>query len=103
MRYFFVLLTLLLFSACSEEDSGRSLPRFYGGQMVRMKAFGNEGMVVSVWCQKIKYGGGCFYSVRFPAMQVSTSSGFFGGKYPVEFAPVALVSNVREYELEAKP
>ena len=76
-----------------------TVPQFHLSQMVRMKAFGNEGMVVRVGC------GGfgrsfCTYDVRFSAMQLHTNVALFGTDGPVDFAPVALVRGIREFELE---
>ncbi len=83
-------------------DNGpRVQPAFYAGQMVRMTAFGNTGMVVYVSCPRQKYGSSCRYDVRFPAMQLRTDVSLFGSDGPVEFAPVALVRRIREFELEA--
>lgn len=69
---------------------------FHTGQMVRMRAFGNEGMVVRVQCHYV-----CYYDVRFSALQLRTDTHIFGADGPVEFAPVSIVRGVREYELEA--
>lgn len=59
------------------------VPSFSAGQMVRMKAFGNVGMVISVDCPRSVNGMEfiCTYDVRFPA---------------------STVQQIREYELEAK-
>lgn len=74
---------------------------FRDGQIVRMKAFGATGMVVGMYCPRVIDGGNCTYSVRFSAMQATTNTRLFGSDGPIDFAPVALVNNIREYELEA--
>ncbi len=78
----------------------RIQPTFYDGQMVRMRAFGSTGMVVWVSCPFQQFGSHCRYDVRFPAMQLRTDVKLFGPDGPIEFAPVALVRGIREFELE---
>ena len=78
----------------------RIQPAFHDGQMIRMRAFGNTGMVVYVSCPRRKYGSSCRYDVRFPAMQLRTDVSLFSPDGPIEFAPVALVRGIREFELE---
>ena len=76
---------------------------FYAGQMVSMEAFGHSGMVVRVRCPFQKLGSVCRYDVRFPAMQLHTDTRLFGADGPVQFAPVALVRGIYEFELRRVP
>ena len=76
---------------------------FHAGQMVRMEAFGQTGMVVRVRCPFEKFGSVCRYNVRFPAMQLHTNVRLFGADGPIQFAPVALVRGIYEFELRRIP
>lgn len=93
-----IIICLFALTSCKGDE--RPEPGFKPGQMVRMKAFGNEGMVVDAWCNPVKYGGECFYHVRFNALQITTNTRLWGGDRPVDFAPVALVRDIRQFELE---
>ena len=75
-----------------------STPKFYGGEIVAMKAHGVRGMVVSNRCPVNPRP--CTYSVRFSAMQARTNVSLFGSDGPIDTAPVALVSGIHEFELE---
>ena len=76
---------------------------FHAGQMVRMEAFGHSGMVIRVRCPFQKFGSVCRYDVRFPAMQLHTDVKLFGSDGPIQFAPVALVRGIYEFELRRVP
>ncbi len=76
---------------------------FHAGQMVRMGAFSHTGMVIRVRCPFQKFGSVCRYDVRFPAMQLTTDVRLFGGDGPIQFAPVALVRGIYEFELRRIP
>ena len=77
------------------DEGPKRPPLFQKGQMVAMKAFGETGMVVGHYCFRDE----CFYDVRFKALQMHTASNLIGSGGPVTLAPVALVQNVREFEL----
>lgn len=95
----FAFVGLLVWGIIAAADPGpRPSPTFQPGETVRMKAFASEGMVVNAWCSR--GDSGCFYSVRFSALQMRTDVGLFGRDGPIDFAPVALVSGIREFELE---
>ena len=83
----------------AERDRLRELAeaeaRFAPGQMVRMKAFGTEGMVIRRTC----WIDDCHYTVRFAALEIKTNTSWFGDG-PVDIAPIATISGIREYELE---
>ena len=81
----------------------RIVAAFYAGQMVRMEAFGHSGMVVRVRCPFQKFGSVCRYDVRFPAMQLHTDTRLFGADGPIQFAPIALVRGIYEFELRRVP
>jgi len=72
-----------------------SEPIFYDGQIVKMKLSGDRGMVVRSNCYKI-----CTYQIRFSSLQMNTDVSLFGSDGPINIAPVSLVRNVREFELE---
>lgn len=72
---------------------------FQEGDMVRMKAFGHTGQVVGRSCGR----KACSYSVRFSAMQSSEPFRILGSGGNVDVAPVAIIKNIREYELEKNP
>ncbi len=78
-----------------QREHERSNLKFQPSDMVRMKAFGHTGMVISISCWK-----GCTYSVRFSAIQNNTNTRIFGAYDPIDVAPVSVVSGIREYELE---
>ena len=79
------------------------VPKFSQGQIVKMKAFGHKGMVISSYCpkpyKKDRYV--CRYNVRFSAIQNNTNTRVFGSDDPIDVSPVSLVSGIMEYELEA--
>ena len=79
----------------------QAVPVFQMGQMVKMKAFGHKGMVISNSCPHEEHGGQCTYSVRFSAIQSNTNTRIFGSDGPIDTAPVSVVRGIREYELEA--
>jgi len=70
------------------------------GQMVKMKAFDQTGMLVRIDCYKEATGRGCIYSIRFSALQLKTNTSLFNSDGPVSFSPVALVHGIREFEIE---
>lgn len=77
------------------------VPAFLNGQMVRMVAFGTEGMVVQSFCHH-KWGR-CTYSIRFSALRIGTDVRLFGDDGPVDFAPIAIVHGIKEFEMELRP
>ena len=88
------LVTVMLLSACM---SNSQPPKFYLGQMVRSVVSGNVGQVVgSVTCHSYP----CMYSVRFPALQITTNTHLLAHDSPVSFG-VLSIEWMREYELEA--
>lgn len=89
----FSIMAVSFLAGCQKEPDAR--PRFYDGQMVKMKAFGTAGMVVYVSC----FEENCYYSVRFPSMQMRTNVSLLGSDGPVDFSPVSIVRNIREFEL----
>ena len=91
-------------SLATINDYGPSeVPRFSQGQIVKMKAFGHKGMVISSYCpkpyKKDRYV--CRYNVRFSAIQNNTNTRIFGSDDPIDVSPVSLVNGIMEYELEA--
>jgi hypothetical protein len=101
MKARFAVVALVVASLSSCGDDERPVPEFKPGQMVRMKAFGNEGMVVDVWCNRVRHGGACNYSVRFDSLQITTNTRLLGRDGPISFAPVAIVRGIQQFELEA--
>lgn len=98
IRYAAIALLPFALVSCGEaEDHGT--PKFRPGQMVRMVAFGNEGMIVSGGCFRKQ----CDYRVRFSSIQIHTNTSLFGSDGPVDFVPVAIVGGIKEFELEARP
>ena len=98
------VLLALADSAVSPTYGPPQTPAFANGQLVSMKAFGHTGMIISSNCPR-SIGDrqfGCTYSVRFSAIQSRTDTRVFGSDGPIDVAPVALVSGIREYELEAR-
>ena len=88
----------------TETDYGPAeVPKFSQGQIVKMKAFGHKGMVISSYCpkpyKKDRYV--CRYNVRFSAIQNNTNTRIFGSDDPIDVSPVSLVNGIMEYELEA--
>lgn len=73
-------------------------PIFNDGQIVQMRLSGDRGMVVSHYCSHRSTA--CSYSIRFPSLQMSTNVSLFGSDGPIDVAPVALVRNIKEFELE---
>jgi hypothetical protein len=94
-----IVMSMVVLSSCEGDE--RPEPAFKPGQMVQMKAFGNEGMVVDAWCHRVRHGGDCNYSVRFNSLQITSSARMFGRDGPINFAPVALVRGIQQFELEA--
>ena len=97
-----ILALILLFIFHNIRPGPKDTPIFHVGQVVKMRQFGNVGMIVDSSCRPIKWGGGCYYDVRFASLQLTTDTHFLGSDGPIEFAPVALVRNIREFELEGK-
>lgn len=83
-----------------ELDQPRPTPAFQPSQMVKMKAFGHEGMVLFSQCYKNQKS--CFYTLRFDAMQIRTSVSLLGSDGALKFSPVSIVNDIHEFELEAK-
>ena len=91
MMKWLIPLAAIVLGACGD-------PSFVSGQMVQMKVSGARGMVVRVQCTlRIP----CRYNVRFSALQLRTDSRLLGRDGPIEFAPVALVRGIRDFELKA--
>ena len=91
-RFMGLAVAAMVLGACEGGE-----PVFHMGQMVKMKISGSIGMIVYTDCRRVK----CRYGVRFPAIQLRTDVALLGRDGPIEFAPVALVYGVREFELEA--
>lgn len=90
------LMFCLALSSCQDDEPEPS-PNFKNGQMVKMKAFDAVGMVRVAYHYK-NYGW--VYEVRFPAMQITTDTRILSDDGPLQFSPVALVKDIREFELE---
>ena len=94
-----VISAVAVLSACGNP---RLVPAFSLGQMVEMKAFGVRGMVVKIRCPRVNdsYSSTCKYSIRFSALQARTNVSLLGSDGPIDIAPIAIVHQVREYELK---
>lgn len=93
----------LLVSATKPKYGPAEVPSFHVGQMVKMKAFGHRGMVIRVSCPRSmdSFHYPCTYTVRFSAIQMKTNTRVFGSDGPIDVAPIAKISGLREYELQA--
>lgn len=78
----------------------RVAPIYHSGDMVKMRAFNQVGMIINAYCPRVSRGGTCDYSIRFNAMQLKTATRLFGSDGPVKFSPVALVYGIEEFEIE---
>lgn len=76
-------------------------PKFRSGEMVRMVAFDNHGMIVTTRCPLKPRQ--CTYDVRFSAIQSRTNVSLFGKDGAIDVAPIALVRGIREFELALSP
>lgn len=72
----------------------RAKPKFSGGQLVRTVVGGHVGQVIWLSCNER-----CWYDVRFNALQAHTDTRLLGPDGAVTFSPVAVVRNMREFEL----
>lgn len=106
--FFFVFLGVTIIGGAiyftwSETRRGPAeIPIFFAGQMVKMKAFGTQGMIISVSCPASRgdHHYQCTYGVRFSAIQMRTDTHVFGADGPIDLAPIATVYGIRGYELE---
>lgn len=100
MRTLISLITLsLLLSGCEVIDGGpRPVPKYAEAQFVCSVLTHDRGQITSRRC----YAGRktCIYAVRFPAPQTRTHTSLFGDG-PIESQPLALITDMDEYELEA--
>ena len=72
---------------------------FQQGDVIKMKAFGNIGMIINVKCER-NCNGVCTYSVRFPIIKSSTKDHFIGSGGDINIAPISIVKGIRAYEIE---
>ncbi|KKK60356.1 hypothetical protein LCGC14_3025160 [marine sediment metagenome] len=92
-KYLGILGLSILLVACGQDDP----PRFKVGERVKSVLTGDMGMVNIVWLRKYPY---CRYSVRFPALQLSTNTRTFGSDDPITLSPLTTVDCMGEWELE---
>jgi len=99
MARIFLLCLVVALAGCSVEPAKEPVPLFKNGSFVKAKISGSRGMVIETDC----YPGWamCLYDVRFPALQMTTDTHVFGSDGPVMLSPLAIVSSMHEYELEA--
>lgn len=76
-----------------------AVPKFVNSQAVIVKLTGARGMVVGWRCRPQV----CFYDVRVSGLEIATNTTMWRKDGPVSVAPIALLSGLREYELEAAP
>jgi hypothetical protein len=70
--------------------------KYLAGSMVETKIGGYRGMVVSVGCTSRT----CYYDIRVDAPQTRTNTRLFGADGPLTSTPLALLTNIREFELK---
>jgi hypothetical protein len=92
-------LTCLLVAGCSDHKP-KPPSEFIVSQMVKAKISGVVGQVVNTSCCW-KETDPWRYHVRFPASQSSTNASLLGSDEPIEVLPLAMVTHMRAFELEA--
>jgi hypothetical protein len=103
---FIVLMFFIITFGCFPEYA-HTYPKYHSGSMVRMKVSGQVGMVVHYNCYDAVVGSGensetrCYYDVRFPIKQSVTSTHTLSKDGAIEQKPVALVEDIRQFELES--
>jgi len=85
-------LMIIFFIGCTK----RPTAKFGNSDKVKAVISGDVGMIIGTWCGD----NGCWYDVRFPVKQSATQTHVLSKDGPITTAPLAVVENMREYELE---